>query len=65
MTNILYLPVENLRQYRLIASPHSEALLHLLCEFATSNNKLERPKIVNGPRLAAARSSWSAAQQNR
>ena len=31
----------------------------------TTNNKLERPKFQQGPRLAAEWSSWSAAQQDR
>src|SRR4051812_41455983 len=42
MAKVLYLAVEKLRQYRLIASSYQEALLHLLCESATSNNTLER-----------------------
>ena len=29
------------------------------------NNKLERSKVHRGPRLAAAPSSWPAAQQDR
>ena len=42
MAKVLYLAVEKLRQYRLIASPHLEAVLHLVCEFATHNNAFER-----------------------
>jgi len=39
--------------------------LHLLCEFATSNNALERTVRHGGPRLAAASAAWPAAQPGR
>jgi len=65
MAKVLYLAVEKLRQYRLIASQISEALLHLVCEFGTPNNAFEPTVVQHGPRLAAAHAAWPAAQLNR
>jgi len=65
MAKVLYLAVEKLRQYRLIASQISEALLHLVCEFGLPNNAFERTVKHRGPRLAAALASRPAAQLGR
>jgi adenylate kinase family enzyme len=43
--------------------PVREAVLRTVA--ALSNNSLERPREVGGPRLSAARSSWPAAQLKR
>ena len=48
MAKVLYLAVEKLRQYRLIASLISEVLLRLVYEFATANNMLERTSVYRG-----------------
>src|SRR5215204_3432687 len=63
MAKVLCLAVEKLRQYRPIASLPQEALLHLVCESALSNNTLERTvDHRSGPVLAIdcvlAKAQW-------
>ena len=65
LTKVLYLVVEKLRQYRPIASLHSEALLRLVCEFAMPNNTLQRTgghggRTVHACMCARAGAEWAS-----
>jgi hypothetical protein len=56
MANILFVVVENLRQYY-GSPPLQESLLHLLCESARPNNGVHPT-----PRHAAFHDSWKGAR---